>query len=371
MFFDVDIIGDRLPQGTLCFTYDDGPGRSGGGEDDPGPRTAELGAFLHSQGVPATFFVVGKFAEKFADILAGLRSRGHLVANHTFDHPSLPAFVARGDDVFGQIARTDAAIGDHVKGCPTFFRAPYGDWRLRGQSRSNVAVVLNRSALAESHVGPIGWDIDAGDVGFWRDDRSTEECARAYLETIERVGRGIVLMHDSTADIEEIRPKNRALGLARLLVPELRRRGYRFVRLDAVPQVASAARVSFQVTLVACDGGFVSASPNGSDVRITQRPALDADAIWGAVVLGENRWALRSTHGLYLSPRMGGEVFADASACGAREILALVPLGDRRIALRTRSGTYLTRGQGEGARLRADAPSPDARETFILDNPFR
>ena len=124
MFFDVDIVGDRLPQGTLCFTYDDGPGRSGGGEDDPGPRTAELGAFLHSQGVPATFFVVGKFAEKFADILAGLRSRGHLVANHTFDHPSLPAFVARGDDVFGQIARTDAAIGDHVKGCPTFFRAP-------------------------------------------------------------------------------------------------------------------------------------------------------------------------------------------------------------------------------------------------------
>src|SRR3954467_15514289 len=55
MFFDVNIVGDRLPPGTLCLTYDDGPGRSEGGEDDPGPRTPELGAFLRSEGVPATF----------------------------------------------------------------------------------------------------------------------------------------------------------------------------------------------------------------------------------------------------------------------------------------------------------------------------
>src|SRR5207248_8594768 len=92
MFFDVDIIGDQLPPGTLCFTYDDGPGRTEGDENDPGPRTAELGALLHSEGVPATFFAVGKFAVEFGGILAGLRSLGHLVANHTFDHPSLPAF---------------------------------------------------------------------------------------------------------------------------------------------------------------------------------------------------------------------------------------------------------------------------------------
>jgi hypothetical protein len=45
-------------------------------------------------------------------------------------------------------------------------------------------------------------------------------------------------MHDSTADIDEIQSCNQALGLARALLPELRRRGYRFVRLDAVPQIA-------------------------------------------------------------------------------------------------------------------------------------
>ncbi len=246
MFLDANIVGDQLPPGVLCFTYDDGPGRTAGDEHHPGPRTAELGRFLHSEGVPATFFAVGKFASEFGDILAELRSLGHLVANHTYDHPSLPAFVDRGGDVHDQVARTDAAIRDHVDGPVTFFRAPYGDWWLHGQPRSIVAAALNRSELAPRYVGPIGWDIDAGDVGFWRDGRPPADCARAYLEAIERSGRGIVLMHDGTADIDWIRARNRALDLARELVPELRRRGFRFVRLDAIPQVLSLTSVSAQ-----------------------------------------------------------------------------------------------------------------------------
>lgn len=358
MFFEVEIVGDRLPPGTLCLTYDDGPGRTEGGADGPGPRTADLGAYLHSQGVPATFFAVGKFASESGDILAALRSHGHLVANHTFDHPSLPAFVAGGGDAPGQLVRTDAAIRDHIECSVTFFRAPYGDWRLKGQTRSNVAASLNRSLPASGHVGPIGWDIDAGDVGFWRDGRSAAECARAYLEAIERAERGIVLMHDSTADIDEIRPRNQALGLARTLVPELRRRGYRFVRLDAVPQVASAARVSAQWTLVASDGSHVSAPPAGIDVVFAPAtPITSPSAIFGGVNLGANRWALRGSNGLFLSPRRSGEVFADALSPGERETLTVEPRGGGRVTLRTIDGFYLTRDRDKTALLCASRPS--------------
>jgi hypothetical protein len=201
-------------------------------------------------------------------------------------------------------------------------------------------------------------------VGFWRDDRPAEECARAYLEAIERVGRGIVLMHDSTADIDEIRPRNRSLALARSLVPELRRRGYRFVRLDEIPQVASAARVSSQLTLIAEDGGLVSAPPAGSELTIVPRPAAGTDALLGVVELGEDRRALRAANGLYLSPRPGGEVVADAASLGEREVLTIEHLGGGRIALRTVDGTYLTRGRGGGTRLLADAPSRGGRAAF-------
>jgi peptidoglycan/xylan/chitin deacetylase (PgdA/CDA1 family) len=237
--------GDRLPPGTLCLTYDDRPGRTVNHEDC-GPQTAELGAFLHGQGVAATFFVVGEFPVLYPEILESLRAMGHLVANHTFDHPSLPGFVAEGGDAVAQLARTDQVIRPYVRPGVSLFRAPYGDWRLKGQSRSNVAAVLNRSQLAKRYVGPIGWDIDGSDVGFWRDGRPVHECTRAYLDAIERIGRRIVLMHDSTADIEELRPRSRAVALTRELVPELRRRGYTFVSLHEVPQVAAAARVSFQ-----------------------------------------------------------------------------------------------------------------------------
>jgi peptidoglycan/xylan/chitin deacetylase (PgdA/CDA1 family) len=241
MFFQEPICGDRLPPGTLCLTYDDGPGRTDDHEDC-GPQTAELAAFLQRQGIAAAFFVVGKFAVLYPEILESLRAMGHLVANHTFDHPSLPGFVAGGGDALDQLARTDQAIRPYTRHGVSLFRAPYGDWRFKGQSRSNVAAVLNRSPLAKRYVGPIGWDIDGGDVGFWRDQRPVHECTHAYLDAIESIGRGIVLMHDSTADLEELRGRTRALALTRALVPELRRRGYTFVPLNEVPAVADELR---------------------------------------------------------------------------------------------------------------------------------
>ncbi len=66
-----------------------------------------------------------------------------------------------------------------------------------------------------------------------------EECAAAYLEKIARIDRGIVLMHDSS-DEEPLRRNNRTLLVTQRVVPALKGQGYRFVRLDAVPQVRAA-----------------------------------------------------------------------------------------------------------------------------------
>jgi peptidoglycan/xylan/chitin deacetylase (PgdA/CDA1 family) len=368
MFFENEIIGDRLPARTLCFTYDDGPGRTDNDRGDIGPHTEELAEFLHAQGVPATFFVVGKFACEFAEILPRLHALGHLVANHTFDHPSLPAFVARGGDVHEQLARTDRAIREHVGAAPTFFRPPYGDWRLKGEARSNVAPVLNRSDLSATYVGPIGWDIDAGDVSFWRDDRRAEDCAQAYLEKVEEIGRGVILMHDSTADIDAIRPKNQALGLARALVPQLRQRGYRFTRLDAIPQVASAARVSAHWVLKAFDGAYLSAPWDSTHVRYDSPGAITPDEILGAVALDEGRCALRGANGLFLSARPDGSLFADAEEVGQHESFTIEPKSCGAIALRTFHGLYLTRHSAQAERF-ANATRAGERELFSVADP--
>jgi peptidoglycan/xylan/chitin deacetylase (PgdA/CDA1 family) len=247
MFFDQDLKGDRLPAQTLCLTYDDGPGETEG--DGPGPHTLELGRYLFEQDIQATFFVVGRHAEGRDGLLRRLREWGHLVGNHTWSHPGLVALALAGGDVVGEVGRTAALIAPYVAGDVIFFRAPYGNWREKAgpdsaedKATSIVADRLNRSGRFGDHVGPVNWDVCAEDWECWRHGLPAEECARRYLEEIDRVGRGIVLMHDSSEE-EALRARNRALQATKLMVPVLKDRGYRFVRLDAVPQVQSAVRI--------------------------------------------------------------------------------------------------------------------------------
>ncbi len=232
MFFHQDLKGNDLPPKTLCLTYDDGPGS----------ETLDLSYYLYTEGICATFFVMGRHAAERGDVLVRLRTWGHHVGNHTYNHPGLVSLAEAGGDVVGEIARTDLLLRTHVPHAPVFFRAPYGNWRQKqpgtDQDRvvSIVAEVLNRSDQFLDYVGPVNWDISAADYDYWKRGASAEECAAAYLEKIGRAGQGIVLMHDSSED-PAMWPRNRTLQVTRQIVPVLKADGYRFVGLDEVPQI--------------------------------------------------------------------------------------------------------------------------------------
>jgi peptidoglycan/xylan/chitin deacetylase (PgdA/CDA1 family) len=246
MFFDRDIKGNQLPPKRLCLTYDDGLGQTAG--DGPGPRTRELARYLYEQGIRAAFFVVGRHAERYRDVLPHLQRWGHLIGNHTYSHPGLVALAEAGGYVIGEVAKTDAIIRSYVPAPVIFFRAPYGNWRQKdprdGQQdlpTSIVADILNRSGRFPNYVGPVNWDISAADYDYWRRGASAAECAAAYLQKIERLGRGIVLMHDSSED-EAVRANNRTLELTKRIVPVLKERGYGFVGLDQIIPIGGPSR---------------------------------------------------------------------------------------------------------------------------------
>jgi len=97
---------------------------------------------------------------------------------------------------------------------------------------AELAAALNAEpVLAATHAGPVLWDVDGSDWDHWRQGRSPRQCAATYLDRVEESGRGIVLMHDCTADSDEINAANRTYEAVRLLLPELRRRGYDFAGL--------------------------------------------------------------------------------------------------------------------------------------------
>ena len=128
MFLKKQLYGASLPPKTLCLTFDDGPGETLDG--GPGPKTAQLAEYLSQEHIRATFFVVGKFVEKYPAIMAKLVKLGHLVANHTFSHPRLEDLRSL-EEVRAEILKAHDTLSAYIRQRVCFFRAPYGSWPAR------------------------------------------------------------------------------------------------------------------------------------------------------------------------------------------------------------------------------------------------
>ena len=220
MFSLEPITGAELPEGTLVLTYDDGPG----------PNTLAVAEYLSGIGIEATFFVVGESIKKLPHVPSRVRALGHRLGNHTWTHEvgGLTEQLRRGGDIVDELTRT-AELLDRDRE-PLAFRPPWGNWD------SQVAATLNADAtLSGGHVGPFNWTIDCKDWAGWRDGIDPTVVASQYRAEAGSLKKGIVLMHDYTADIPDIAAKNRSAELTRALVPMLIADGFRFVPLGAVP----------------------------------------------------------------------------------------------------------------------------------------
>lgn len=67
----------KTQEKLLCLTFDDGP--------DPA-STPQILEILGRHGVQAIFFCTGIKAEKYPDLIARIKSAGHLIGNHGYSH---------------------------------------------------------------------------------------------------------------------------------------------------------------------------------------------------------------------------------------------------------------------------------------------
>jgi peptidoglycan/xylan/chitin deacetylase (PgdA/CDA1 family) len=225
MFSKKQLNGQLMPDKTLCLTFDDGPGETIG--EGSGPKTLKIGHYLKDENISATFFMVGKFAGQFPTLLPELFNLGHTIANHTYNHVNIVNTLKKGCDLITEFTRTDDLIKEFVPNNTVYFRAPWGEWP------SKAAEILNKKLdNGLRHIGPIHWDIDCEDWSYWARGCKAEECAEAYLTKIFNLRKGIVLMHDSTADILGARISNLTFETIKIIVPILKGFGYKFVSLD-------------------------------------------------------------------------------------------------------------------------------------------
>ncbi|TWD18166.1 peptidoglycan/xylan/chitin deacetylase (PgdA/CDA1 family) [Streptomyces sp. T12] len=194
------------------MTADQGP-RAAAGEHFDHPR---LIGTLRALKVPATVFMTGRWAEEYPDQARSIgRDPLFEVANHSYSHYAFTADCYGLPTVTRERMRADVerayevfrTVG--VPGPMPYFRFPGGCYDRRALK-----------ALTPAGVTAVQWDVVGGDA-FATDPQAV---ARQVLDGV-RPG-SVVVLHctRSAAPATE--------EAVRTVVPELRRQGYRFVKVS-------------------------------------------------------------------------------------------------------------------------------------------
>jgi cellulose synthase/poly-beta-1,6-N-acetylglucosamine synthase-like glycosyltransferase/peptidoglycan/xylan/chitin deacetylase (PgdA/CDA1 family) len=204
----------RAPGRRIALSFDDGPD----------PRwTPRVEAVLRRYRVPATFFVVGSNVVRHGDIVSGLRARGFDIGNHTFSHVDLAAVP--GWERGLQLGLTDNAIAGTAGSRPRLLRPPYS---------SEPGAVTTRQLAAYTDVARRGYLVVLADF-------DSRDWARPGVDATVRnatpAGQrgGIVMFHDGGGN------RSQTVAALQRLIPRLRARGFRFVRVADLANVPRGA----------------------------------------------------------------------------------------------------------------------------------
>ena len=317
MFTPQSLSGSNLPSKTLCFTFDDGPGS----------HTLDIAKYLFDEGIPATFFVVGKYAVHHPEILDTLIEWNHTVGNHTYDHPDLPYYVSVNGDIQDQVLRTEAVL-PASRNNTIYFRAPYGKWS------NEVSTELNSNLLsALNYVGPIHWEVGGIDCWYWLQGKSVDEATQTYIADIEKAGKGIVVFHDEIADMDFLKPANKTLELLKQLVPKLKAMGYSFVSIETIDSLKEAATNNLHFELSISKGKLLSLSPAGNIVVSNTGAAFSMQKVGNGKVL--------FSIGDQFLTLLEDQLVSTTSDKNAAALFDYIPVRNNRFMLRCISGNYL------------------------------
>ncbi|MDX2404392.1 polysaccharide deacetylase family protein [Streptomyces microflavus] len=194
------------------MTADQGP-RAKAGERFDNP---ELIALLRRLKVPSTVFMTGRWAEEYPAQAKGIGADGLFeVANHSYSHY---AFTA---DCYGlPVVGKDAMARDVERAFSAFRQAgvrnvvPY--FRFPGGCYDDAAL----RALTPANVTAVQWDVVSGDA-FATDAGAVAE------QVLDGVRPGSLVVMHCTRSAAPV--TGEAIGR---IVPELRKRGYRFVKVS-------------------------------------------------------------------------------------------------------------------------------------------
>ncbi|MFV1491393.1 glycosyltransferase [Phaeobacter sp. JH18-32] len=203
------VIADRygvLPDKSILLTFDDGPSQD---------HTQEILDILNAANVPATFFMVGNQMFEQKNVVNALAEAEFDFGLHTFSHPQLNrASPAR---VQVELALQSRIFSWLTGRTPVVFRAPY----MRGPGPLEGDLARRLKTIIDQRYHLLGADIVPPD---WR-SLSPKQLVDYTLGALDGSGQ-VLLMHDGGG------PRSSTISALRLLLPELKARGYQFLTLE-------------------------------------------------------------------------------------------------------------------------------------------
>ncbi len=192
----------RRDQMKVALTFDDGP--------NP-PRTDQVIEILNSYGARGTFFVLGKWVERFPQAFERIIASGHAVGNHSHLHQTH----------LGDFDRAEAVIGN-LLGRPTrYLRAHY--FNFFTCLYSPVAMAPGMKIV----------DADVNPADYAKTD--PQAIVQATLNHPALAGGSIIDLHDGTESDDDALRLARSLPMIQALpaiIDGLRAKGFELVSLD-------------------------------------------------------------------------------------------------------------------------------------------
>ncbi|MCD7724043.1 MAG: polysaccharide deacetylase family protein [Clostridiales bacterium] len=178
----------------IAITFDDGPHPY---------YTEQLLDGLKERGVRATFFVMGKQAEAYPELVKRMHSEGHLIGNHTYSHMQLGQ--ENRARYIEELVKTNEVLREITGEETQYVRPPYGSW--------------DKSIEAELTMFPVLWTIDPMD---WCSDNVSCIVQKVISKAEEN---DIILLHDQYKT---------TVTAAFEIIDELTAQGYEFVTVDEI-----------------------------------------------------------------------------------------------------------------------------------------
>jgi peptidoglycan/xylan/chitin deacetylase (PgdA/CDA1 family) len=199
----------------IALTYDDGPN---------GPHTLHLLDVLAKNNVRATFFMLGRFVKERPDIARAVAQAGHIVGNHTFNHPLL--IFKSETETRSQLLDCQKELLDAIGEHSNLFRPPFGG---RRPATLRVARELGLQAVM--------WNVTGYD---WN-----APPAAVIEKKVTRQMRGgdVILLHDG-GDKFMGADRSQTVMATENLIRRYRDLGYEFMTVDEMMAVSRATKVA-------------------------------------------------------------------------------------------------------------------------------